>query len=68
MQNFLEKGSPIPRYRYWKTPVKPDTSAKKSEKTAKKKPSATPKTRKVWQVKQKRLAPSPPETGGKSAN
>jgi hypothetical protein len=68
MQNFLEKEITIPRNRYWKTPVKPNTLAKKLEKPAQRKPSPTPKPKKVRKEKQKTPAPSPPEVGGKSVN
>ncbi len=67
MHNFLEKETTMPRNRYWKTPVKSPIPAKKLEQPAQKKPSSTPKPRKVWR-KKPTPAPSPPETGGKSVN
>nr|ABA92211.1 hypothetical protein LOC_Os11g11840 [Oryza sativa Japonica Group] len=43
-------------------------TAKKLEQSAQKKPSSTPKSKKVWKEKPKTPAPLPPETGGKSMN
>ncbi|XP_066159864.1 uncharacterized protein [Oryza sativa Japonica Group] len=68
MQNFLEKETTIPRNRYWRTPVKSPVSAKKLEQPAQKKPPSAPKPKKVWKEKPKMPAPSPPETGRKSAH
>jgi hypothetical protein len=67
MQNFLEKKTTMPRNRYWKTLVKSPIPAKKLEQLAQKKPPSAPKSKKVWREKPKMPAPSPPETGGKSA-
>ena len=58
----------MPRNRYWRTPVKSPVPAKKLEQPAQKKPSSTPKSKKVWKEKPKTPAPSPPETGKKSAH
>jgi hypothetical protein len=68
MQNFLEKETTMPRNRYSKMPVKPPILAKKLEQPAQKKPPSAPKPKKVWREKPKTPAPSPPETGRKSAN
>ena len=68
MHNFLEKETTMPRNPYWKTPVKPPIPAKKLEQPAQKKPPSAPKPKKVWREKPKTPAPSPPKTGGKSAN
>ena len=50
MRNFLGKGAPVPRIRYWKMPAQSKTPAKKPEKMAPEKPPSTPKPKKVWQV------------------
>ena len=68
MQNFLENETTMNRNRYWRIPVKSPVPAKKLEQPAQKKPSTAPKSNKVWREKPKTPAPSPPETGGKSAN
>ncbi|BAD88211.1 hypothetical protein [Oryza sativa Japonica Group] len=46
--NFLEKGVSVPRSRYWKTQLKSNTLAKKSEQPAQKKLPPTLKTKKLW--------------------
>nr|BAD17007.1 hypothetical protein [Oryza sativa Japonica Group] len=66
MKKSLEIQPSRMRSRYWKTPVKPKTPAKKEEKLAQKKPPPIPRTKKVWRAKQKTPTPSPPETGEKS--
>ncbi len=68
MHNFLEKETTMPSKRYWRTPVKPPIPAKKLEQPAKKKLPSAPKPKKVWREKPKMPAPSPLETGRKSAN
>jgi hypothetical protein len=68
MHNFLEKETMFLWNRYWKTPVKSSKPAKKLEQPAQRKSSQAPKPKRVWKGKPKTPAPSPPETGGKSAN